>query len=269
MDELFSCRNCVHNCGQSLLIGRGPGFCVKHNSVLWSPWKSTCKYLHRKDLPHFVVDEGIREHAAEFAGFSGIVDLIKREPIERIHYSEKFVWERKQFDPINQILAQYYKTKPVWIFLQAMSGGIDGRRMLTHAALLRRYMDTCGTWRSVYRFVLALVQELPNTPEFSADDLQVSDGEDVTLVRLDAVWDVFFARLSGIQEYGFHSGLEDLMWVTDHLNGALVSMDWEKVKKEVSKKTPEWIELISKHAKDEGAFFPEQTEDGWEDGEPI
>ena len=37
VDELFSCRNCIHNCGQSLLIGKGAGFCVKHDSVLLSP----------------------------------------------------------------------------------------------------------------------------------------------------------------------------------------------------------------------------------------
>ena len=99
MDELFSCRNCIQNCGQSLLIGRGAGYCVKHDTVLFYPERTTCKYLHRKDLPRFVVDEGLREHASEFGGFSGIADLLEHKPIERLHYSEKFAWERKQFDP--------------------------------------------------------------------------------------------------------------------------------------------------------------------------
>ncbi|MEI6260929.1 MAG: hypothetical protein WCR46_13630 [Deltaproteobacteria bacterium] len=114
---------------------------MKHDTVLFYPKRTTCKYLHRKDLPRFVVDEGLREHASEFAGFSGIVDLVEHKPIERLHYSEKFAWGRKQFDPINQSLAHYHKTKPTWIFLQAMSCGIDGRRALTHASLIRRYMD--------------------------------------------------------------------------------------------------------------------------------
>jgi hypothetical protein len=255
MDEIFSCRNCIHNCGQSLLIGRGAGFCIKHDSLLLNPRKSTCKYLHRKDLPYFVVDEGLREHAAEFAMFSAIADLVEHTPIERRHYSEKFTWEHRKYDPIIQSLAQYHKTRPVWVFLQAMSGGIDGRRSLTHASLVRRYMDNCGTWRSSYRFALAMVQELPNTPQFREQDF-ITNPDDNT--RKDAVWDVFFARLSGLQEYGFHSGLEELMWATDRLNGALADLDWEAVAAQLDTKAAEWTDLIIKHATDEGAFFPVQ-----------
>lgn len=116
VDELFSCRNCIQNCGQSLLIGRGPGFCVRHDSLLLHPERTTCKYLHRKDLPRFVVDEGIREHAGEFAGLSAMADLIERRPVERLRYSEKYAWEHGQFDPINLSLAQYHKTKPTGCF---------------------------------------------------------------------------------------------------------------------------------------------------------
>ena len=259
MDELFSCRNCVQNCGQSLLIGRGVGFCIKHDSVLFDPNRTTCKYLHRKDLPRFVVDEGLREHAGEFAGFSALADLVEHRPIERLAYSEKFAWERKQFDPLNQSLAQYHKTKPVWIFLQAMAGGIDGRRSLAHASLVRRYMDHCGTWRSSYRFVLGIVQELPNTPQFQDKDLNTDDSNsDET--RQDAIWDVFFARLSGIQEYGFHAGLENLMWATDQLNGALTTLDWRTLKLELDAKALEWTEQIIQHATTENAFFPPQPQ---------
>lgn len=259
MDELFSCRNCIHNCGQSLLIGRGAGYCLTHDSVLFHPERSTCKYLHRKDLPRFVVDEGLREHAGEFAGVSGIADLIDCKPIERLQYSEKFVWERKQFDPLNQSLAQYHKTQPSWIFLQAMSGGIDGRRLLAHASLVRRYMDYCGTWRSSYRFVLALVQELPNTPQFQDKDLNAGDALPDDEFRRDALWDVFFTRLSGIQEYGFHSGQETLMWATDQFNGALADFDWPALITVLNDKVQDWTDLIIKHAVDEGEFFPPPT----------
>ena len=100
MDELFSCRNCIHNCGQSPLIGSGSGFCLQHESVILAPERTTCKYLHRKDLPNFVVDEGTREHAAEFAGFPLLVSLDAKEPLEQVRYSEKFRWEKGAFDPI-------------------------------------------------------------------------------------------------------------------------------------------------------------------------
>lgn len=265
MNELYSCRNCVHNCGQSLLIGKDAGFCIKHDSVLFNPDRTTCKYLHRKDLPRFVVDEGIREHAGEFAGFSALADLINHKPIERLSYSEKFVWDRKQFDPLNQSLAQYHKTKPIWVFLQAMSGGIDGRRSLAHASLVRRYMDHCGTWRSSYRFILALVQELPSTPQFRDQDLNIENDNADNETRQEAVWDVFFTRLSGLQEYGFHAGLENLMWATDQLNEALTTLDWPALKAQLQAKLSEWTEQIIQHAKNENAFFPPQPE--WEAAE--
>ena len=51
MDELFSCRNCIQNAGQSLTTGHGSGFCLTHNSVIPDPIRTTCKFLHRKDLP--------------------------------------------------------------------------------------------------------------------------------------------------------------------------------------------------------------------------
>ena len=262
MDELFSCRNCIHNCGQSLLIGRGAGFCVKHDSVLMNPERTTCKYLHRKDLPRFIVDEGLREHAGEFARFSGIADLVEHVPVDRLPYSEKFAWKNRQFDPINQSLAQYHKTKPAWIFLQAMSGGVDGRRAVTHASLIRRYMDNCGTWKSSYRFVLAMIQELAITPSFLDTDLNAANAIDPE-VREDAVWDVFFTRLSGIQEYGFHSGIETLMWATDQLNGALTDLDWDGLRPELAERCREWADLIIFHAAEEDAFFPPHPQ--WEE----
>lgn len=121
-------------------------------------------------------------------------------------------------------------------------------------------MDNCGTWRSSYRFVLALVQELPSTPQFPDSDLNRNGDTPDAETRQDAVWDVFFTRLSGIQEYGFHSGIESLMWATDQLNGALVSLDWPGLTDELNAKSPEWTDVIIRHATSEGSFFPPQPE---------
>jgi hypothetical protein len=266
MDELFSCRNCIHNAGQSLSVGRGAGYCLKHESVVAEPERTTCKYLHRKDLPRFVVDEGLREHAAEFAAFSGLVSLDTRQPVARRFYSERFAWDKGTFDPLAHSLAQYYKTKPSWVFVQALSGGLDGRRSLAHAGLVRRYMDKCGTWRSSYRLVLALVKELPTEPHFTDDDLNVT-GEGPEVVRSEATWDVIFTRLAGVQEYGFHAGIERLMWATDDLDGGLSSLDWQQLAPELQQRRPEWMETIIRHASDEGAFFQSQ-EPSPEDADP-
>jgi hypothetical protein len=261
MDELFSCRNCIHNGVQSLHIGRGIGFCLKHESVICQPGETTCKYLHRKDLPQFIVDEGIREHAAEFALFSGLVSLRTRQPIERVKYSERFAWKHQSFDPLINAIAQYYKIKPHWAFIQAFTGGTDGRRSLAYSAFVRRYMNTCETWRSSYRLVLALVDEIDEEPKFDARSVLVGEGDDPQAVAGEALWDVIFTRLAGLQEYGYHAGLEPVMWAPDALNGGLSELNWPALQPELSKMRRVWTEQILGHARDQGVFFPANEEE--------
>lgn len=264
MDELYSCRNCIHNCGQSLTIGQGAGFCLKHDSVIPKPEQTTCKYLHRKDLPQFVVDEGIREHASEFAGFPRLVDLDTRETIERIQYSEKYQWERRVFDPITHTVAQYFKVKPRWVLLSAFAGGVDGRRSLTHSSLVRHYMDQCGTWTSSYRLVLGILQEIDVKPEFSPDELVPVEGFDYEMLSAEALWDVVFGRLSTLQEYGWHAGLETLRWASDAVNGGLAELNWPLLHEEFARLRSSWVDMVIEHAKAHDAFFPAPDQNSME-----
>ena len=261
MDELFSCRNCIHNCGQSLLIGQGSGFCLQHESVIWDPERTTCKYLHRKDLPYFVVDEGTREHAAEFAGFPFLVSLDRKEPIERIRYSEKLRWEKGTFDPIVHALAQYSKVDRRWVLISAFTGGVDGRRSLTHSSLVRHYMDRCDTWISSYRLVLGLLEEIDIRPQFDARVIVRSQGTSEVEAAEEATWDVVFARLAALQEYGWHAGLEPLMWASDTLNGSLAELNWPRLQAELATRRGPWIELIIASAKQHHEFFPPPDSD--------
>lgn len=256
MDELFSCRNCIHNPGQSLLIGQGSGFCLQHDSVIWDPDKTTCKYLHRSDLPHFVVDEGTREHAAEFAGFPFLVSLDRKESIGRIRYSEKLRWEKGTFDPVIHAVAQYYKVQPRWILISAFSGGIDGRRSLAHSSLVRHYMDHCGTWKSSVRLVLGLLEEIDMEPRFEPRTLVHARETLHAEAAEEATWDVVFARLAAVQEYGWHAGIESLMWATDALNGTLTDLNWPRLQAELATRRDAWIELIIASAKQYEEFFP-------------
>src|SRR5208282_3267451 len=256
MDALFSCRNCIHNASQSLTIGLGAGFCLKHSSVIFDSLRTTCKYLHRKDLAFFVVEEGVREHAAEFAMTPGIANLSTREPIERIQYSEKFVWEQSTYDPVTHAIAQYHKARKSWIFIQSTSAGLDGRRSIAYASLVRRYVNTCDTWKSSYRLFLGFVQEVDSTPAFEDRDLFLQfPRETLDEARKEALWDVVFGRISALQEYGWHAGLEELMWATDSLNGALSEFDWKRLKEELAAKRKRWTKQIIDHARKEGAFF--------------
>lgn len=254
MDAVFSCRNCVHNCGQTLNLGVGPGFCLKHNSVLTDPDDTTCKYLHRKDLPSFVVDEGVGEHAKEFAFFPTLVTLSTKKPRPIVRYSEKHDWEKRRFAPVHHALAQYHKMKPHWIMVQTFTGGVDGLRAVAHASLVRHYLATCDTWRSSYRLVLGLMQEVDIEPHFNSADLVLRKSS-VSEVEKDAVWDVVFARISGIQEYGWHAGIEDITWLTDHLNGGLGDLDWTKLQTELTAAKAKWTDRVIAHAKSEKGYF--------------
>lgn len=255
MHDLFSCRNCIHNCSQTSNIGRGVGYCLQHNSVISNPEDTTCKYLHRKDLPFFVVNEGVSEHAAEFASYSGLVRLSTKDPIQRAFYSERYAWEHDSFDAIVNTLAQYHRSERAWVLIEAFSSGLDGRRSLTHAALVRRYMHNCGTWRSSYRLFLAYIQELDVEPRFADRDLIDGENADFDAVRNEALWDVLFTRISGVQEYGFHAGLDDLMWASDSLGDGLAALNWTALKEKLGEKRSEWTNRIVTHAKREGVFF--------------
>lgn len=253
MDELFSCRNCIHNSSQTLLVGRNCGFCLLHRSILRSPERTTCKYLSRKDFPSFVVDEGVKEHAYEFAPYSTIVDLITHEQFSRVPYSEKHAWLKGDFDPIIQILAHSHKVDPTWVFVESLSGGIDGRRLLAHSSLVRRYMANCGTWTSSYRFALSIIKDIAEWPVFSSKDLLLEASSD------NAGWDVFFARISCVQEYGFHSGIEELMWATDQLGEPLLAFNIEAITDTLKEKSHEWLSIVIDHALRHEEFFPDRS----------
>jgi hypothetical protein len=227
--------------------------------VVLEPDDTTCKYLHRKDFPRFVVDEGLREHAAEFAEFSGMAQLRTRQPIKYTLYSEKFAWEKRTFDPLTNALAHYHKSEKAWIVIESFTGGVDGRRSMVHGCLVRRYMDNCDSWKSSYRLVLAFLQELDQEPHFGSADLRSE--ADPESGASEALWDVVFGRFSLLQEYGWHAGLEELRWVTDQVDGALADFDWHRLRAEMGQLKRRLTDTVIKHAQAEGAFFDQPEPD--------
>ncbi len=266
MIALFSCRNCIHNAGQSLNIGAGHGYCMKHHSVLTEPSTTTCKYQHRKDLPSFVVDEGRSEHAAEFANFTSLVSLTTRRAVPTMAYSERFYWENRKFDAVTSSLSNYSRAEKSWVYIQSFAGSIDGRRSLVHGCLSRRYLDNCGTWRSSYRIVLSLVQGMTIFATFDSRQLAEQSPGSPGATAEEAWWDLFFVQLSGLQEYGWHAGLESIMWASDTVNGALSELDRSKLEAEITAVAGGWSEEIIRHAKDNDQFFtpaPLDDPDRW------
>ncbi len=71
--------------------------------------------------------------------------------------------------------------------------------------------------------------------------------------------DISLLRIYGIQEYGSITNNENLMWISDELNGALLS-SWSEFFSSVIQLSP----IINRHvidsAQERGTFFPEQEE---------
>lgn len=105
------------------------------------------------------------------------------------------------------------------------------------------------------------MQELDAEPQFAERDL-VNGHNDPAETRQQALWDVVFTRISGVQEYGYHAGLEDLMWATDALGEGLATLDWPVLREALTEKRAEWTSRIMKHAKDEGVFFAHSSGNG-------
>lgn len=45
------------------------------------------------------------------------------------------------------------------------------------------------------------------------------------------------------------------MWASDHLNGALVNLDWLELQNELNERREEWTNMVVEHASKEGKFF--------------
>ncbi len=121
-------------------------------------------------------------------------------------------------------------------------------------------MDRCGKWTSSYRLVLGLLEEIADDPVFLEKALFLTPGASASEVTEDALWDVIFVRLSALQEYGWHAGLEPLIWASDAVNGALAEMDWPGLQRQFAGLRDGWTDLIISHAKQHDAFFPQQEQ---------
>jgi hypothetical protein len=83
----------------------------------------------------------------------------------------------------------------------------------------------------------------------------VESEDDADTVKEEARWDLFFVQLSGLQEYGWHAGLEELMWASDSVNGGLSDLNWDRLRRELQGSCPRWTDAIVAHAQENHAFF--------------
>ena len=106
---------------------------------------------------------------------------------------------------------------------------------------------------------MGLIEEIDDEPVFSPKTLLPAAGEPAEVVAEEALWDVVFARVSAVQEYGWHASLESLIWATDAMNGALSNFRWPEVQQQLTRLRNDWLESVVRHAKENGKFFPKTS----------
>ncbi len=265
--EIFSCRNCVQNPIQGLCSGGGHGYCLHWSSVLHQPGSTTCKYHHRKDLPLFLVEDATKEHAAEFSVVPGIADLKTKRRLNVVPYSERRTWESHEYDPQLNAVAGYHRKSEApnedsprkWRIIQAFAGSVDGRKALGFASLVRRYMNHCDSWWSSYRFILGVIVEIDYEVFFRTEDIKGEDDVPESEMREQATWEVFFARLSGIQEFGWHASMESLKFPMRDLSAHMTD-SWNDIKPLLTTLKQRWEDEVITLARQEGRFFPQSNE---------
>ena len=255
MRNPFTCDNCVFDPSQYQDLGTKVGYCLKHGSILKNASHTTCRFLRRKDLPVFVAEESEREHAGEFQNVKGIVFYYNKVPQQRQRYSEKHSWLTNTFDARLHEVAIYHKTKKKWIFLQALLGSRNPVTNITQSSLVRRYIANCGVDRDNYRLVLSLTQDLAEPVEIRSSDFRIEfTVEEFTAARDSYQRDVLLLRLYAIQEYGHLIDSDEIMWISDELNGSFLS-SWNEFTVAVRMLVPLVQSKIVDHAQKTGVFF--------------
>jgi SOS regulatory protein LexA len=247
--DLFSCRNCIHNPAQGLTVGRGAGFCLQWGSLIERPEQTTCKYLHRKDLPAFLVRRATEEHADELSATRGMVDLHTHAPVAARGYD---AGSSSLLDPANHVVASYHALdsgRDMTIerrgeLIALFAGCVDGRWALLHASLVRRGMLGAVASQTRTTLVLALLEEVDSDVFFDERDLVAADGSPGDAARAAARWEVAYARLSGIQEFAWHAGDERLKHPLRELGDVVAGEDWPGLIRALAKLKEGWIDAV-------------------------
>jgi SOS regulatory protein LexA len=247
--DLFSCRNCIHNPAQGLTVGRGPGFCLQWGSVIERPEQTTCKYLHRKDLPAFLVRRATEEHADDLSATRGMVDLHGHAPVPARRY---VAGSSTLLDPANHVVASYHALdsggdmtmERRGELIALFAGSVDGRWALLHASLVRRGMLGSVASHTRTTLALALLEEVGSDVFFDERDFVASEGSPGDSTPAAARWEVAYARLSGIQEFAWHAGNERLKHPLRELGGAVAAQDWPELVCALEGLKESWIDTV-------------------------
>ena len=257
MRNLFTCDNCIFNPAQYQEIGARVGYCLKHSSILRNSSHTTCHFFRRKDLPLFLSIESQKEHAKEFRVEEGIVFYYSRYEEQKRNYSEKHVWETNTFDPYLHEVAIYHRSRKKWTYLQAFLGSRNPIKHAVASSLIRRYIQQCGPQQDNYRLILSSINDLGERLELRPEDFRVDlEIDEFNDLKESYLKDIVLLRLYGVQEYGEITENENVMWISDELNGALLS-SWAEFFVGIRRLVPLIQSYVISAAQTRGTFFPE------------
>ncbi|HEU4410439.1 MAG TPA: hypothetical protein VFS43_34610 [Polyangiaceae bacterium] len=245
---LFTCRNCIHNPAQGLTFGPGPGFCLQWGALLKQPDRTTCKYLHRKDLPHFLVREAQVEHEAEFAANRALADVETHDDVPASAFDDRALPRAERIDPVTRAVANYYTlaaapTVPLTRrsrLITLFAGSRDARRASAHACLVRGMGDPQSR-HEWFRRILGLIEEVDIEFVVSPSDL-IGSGE---ASKADVQWEIANIRLAAVQEYGWHLGREELKFpLNSELEALAADQKWDGFMAKLGELKGEWADQI-------------------------
>lgn len=258
MRNPYTCDNCLFNPSQYQDVGTKIGYCLKHDSLLKNSSHTTCHYFRRKDLPFFVAEEGHAEHAREFPRNAGIVFYHTKHKEEYKRYSERHAWVTNSYDPHLHEVVVYHRMGKKWAYVQAFMSSRNPVKSIISSSLVRRYVQQCGARSDNYRLVLSMTSDLSESIDVRMEDFRFEvSGDEFSALKENYLKDIALLKVYAIQEYGAITENEGLMWVSDELNGSLLS-SWKEFAVDVKALAPIVSSYIIAAAQNRGTFFPEQ-----------
>jgi hypothetical protein len=241
--DLFSCRNCIYNPSQGLTLGMGSGYCMKWRSLIERPGQTTCKYLHRKDLPRFLTEESLLEHAEEFAACPSMADLASHEPRAQRAPSEN---RDASINPLTWEVITCHSSDDRRLaarFPLFFAGSVDGERAMVHACLVRGGLHPGPLSAQGWDWASSLLDDLDRDVFLDGSAL-LETGTPPGDALQSARWEVFFARLSGLQELGWHASIDALKFPMDELGSVVAEQNWSALRDALGLLKQRWRPLL-------------------------
>ena len=120
-------------------------------------------------------------------------------------------------------------------------------------------MHHCDSWWSSYRFILGVIAEIDYEVLFRSEDIKSDNDISESEMREQATWEVFYTRLSGIQEFGWHASMDSLKFPMRELS-AYIGDSWNSIKSILTNLKACWEDEVITLATQEGRFFPQSRE---------